>query len=96
MKLIITILSDVCYFLKFTFWIAFMLSVPKAIHVFQQESYHIRDYVRWIFNNPKKAFGPGFKQFVICLLYSIVNIVIDIFVVKIGLNEVNKGLIYLI
>ncbi len=77
--------------------IVYMFCLPKAIHIFQQESYQFRDYFRWITKNPKQAFGGGVKQFLLCLLYFVCMILIDAFIIfKLDFSYEIRVLIYTI
>lgn len=96
MKFAITSLSYIVETLHYFLWILYLFCIPKAIHIFQQESYQLRDYIRWIYKNPKQAFMGGFKQFAICVSYFIFIVLIDIFVIKFNFTLEQKGLIYLL
>lgn len=74
----------------------FMFCIPKAIHIFQQESYHFKDYFRWIYKNPKKAFGTGIKEVCVTFLYSILMILLDIVLIKCRITEYSRAIIYMI
>ena len=48
--------------LYFCFWIIYLLSVPRMLHIMQLESYQYDGYFRWLVKNPKKAFkAPGIQ-----------------------------------
>ena len=59
MREAINLMELLVVLLRYCTGIMFLFCVPKAIHIFQQESYQFRDYFRWITKNPKKAFGDG-------------------------------------
>ena len=41
------------------FWVAYMMMVPRMLHIMQQESYQNDGMFRWITKNPKIAFKRG-------------------------------------
>lgn len=96
MELAITSLSYIVEIMHYFLWIVYLFCIPKAIHIFQQENYQLRDYIRWIYKNPKQAFMAGFKQLTICISYFICIVLIDILVIKLNLALEQKGLIYLL
>lgn len=94
MKTAITALSYLVAIPSYFMWLLYMFCIPKAIHIFQQESYNIKDYFRWIYKNPKKAFGTGARQFLICLAYFVISIIIDIGIIRARWGEEERALIY--
>lgn len=52
--------------LAFSPMVVYMFLVPRMLHVMQLEGYQFQDYIRWVTKNPKKAFGSGIKQLLIC------------------------------
>ena len=96
MNTAITTFSYIIAYMSYFMWLLYMLCVPKAIHIFQQESYQLRDYFRWIYKNPKKAFGPGARQFIICMIYFLINILIAFAIIKFGFSEEQRALVYCI
>ena len=62
--------------------IMFLFCVPKAIHIFQQESYQFRDYFRWITKNPKKAFGEGMFELACTLVFFTLMVLMDIYITR--------------
>lgn len=56
--------------LDISFWILYMLQVPRMLHIMQQESYQNDGMIRWIAKNPKSAFKKGVIQlFIVLLVY---------------------------
>lgn len=95
MEIAITVLSKVIQYAAILMIILYMFCIPKAIHIFQQESYQLKDYFRWIIKNPKLAFGNGFKKLIISLIYFALMFILDFFVYKSNwLNLEERGLIY--
>ncbi len=81
---------------EYFLWLLYMFCLPKAIHVFQQESYNVKDYFRWITKNPKKAFFSGGKEVVICLLTVLVMFIIGMITFNFVNIFSNRQIIYLI
>ena len=96
MNTALKIFSYVVAFMSYFVWLLYMFCIPKAIHIFQQEGYHLRDYFRWICKNPKKSFGVGARQFIICVVYFIINVLIDFIAIKQYFAEEQRALIYFI
>jgi len=96
MEFAITHLSNAVEILHFFLWIFYLFCIPKAIHIFQQEGYQLRDYIRWIYQNPKQAFGSGWKQFFICIIYFVIMVLLDVGIYHLGFSIEQRGLIYLI
>lgn len=77
-------------------WLLYMFCLPKAIHVFQQESYNVKDYFRWVTKNPKKAFLSAGKEVAICLITMLVMLIIGVITFNfVNLFE-NRQMIYLV
>lgn len=76
--------------------IMFLFCVPKAIHIFQQESYQFRDYFRWITKNPKKAFGEGMFELACTLVFFTLMVLMDIYITRFNLTDEIKSIIYLV
>lgn len=55
-------LYDVINIIEILFWIIYMLSVPRMLHVMQLESYQNDGMFRWIINHAKVAFKKGGMQ----------------------------------
>lgn len=51
--------------LDIMFWVVYMLSVPRMLHIAQLESYQNDGIMRWISKNPKMALKKGLIQFLI-------------------------------
>lgn len=93
MELATRVLSIGTELLHYFLWLLYMLCIPKAIHIFQQESYQLKDYFRWITHHPKQAFGAGKKQFLICIAYFVVMLLIGFGVYKSSIVYEAKALI---
>ncbi len=76
--------------------IMFLFCVPKAIHIFQQESYQFRDYFRWITKNPKKAFGEGLFELASTLIFFALMALIDVYITRFNFSDEIKTFIYLV
>lgn len=74
------------------FWILYMLSIPRLLHVMQLESYQNDGMFRWITNNAKKAFKSGGVQLIATSLTYILTTGI-IFLIKDKL-EINTVFIF--
>lgn len=96
MRDVINIIGNLVVMLRFGMPIMFLFCVPKAIHIFQQESYQFRDYFRWVTKNPKKAFGEGMFELACTLIYFALMVLVDVYVTKFDLTEAEKTLIYLV
>ena len=96
MRDVINIIGNLVVMLRFGMPIMFLFCVPKAIHIFQQESYQFRDYFRWVTKNPKKAFGEGMFELACTLIYFALMVLVDVYVTKFDLTEAEKALIYLV
>ena len=96
MRAVINIIENLVVMLRFGMPIMFLFCVPKAIHIFQQESYQFRDYFRWVTKNPKKAFGEGMFELACTLIYFALMVLVDVYVTKFDLTEAEKALIYLV
>lgn len=96
MEFAITLMSDLIFVGNFFLIFLYMFCIPKAIHIFQQESYQVKDYFRWITKNPKQAFKPGIKQFIFYLIYFVIMLLIDAFVYRFNFDSEVKALIYCI
>ena len=94
MESAITIMSNIIFIGQLCLPILYMFCLPKAIHMFQQESYQMKDYFRWIYKNPKQAFGNGAKEFIYIAIYFIMMFFLDMFLYKLNLSLESKGLIY--
>ena len=94
MELVVTVLSKVISFMYSGLIVLFMFCIPKAVHIFQQESYHFRDYIRWIYKNPKKAFGNGIKNLAPGLIYFLLMLIMDFVLLKTGVPHVTRGITY--
>ena len=94
MEIVIGSLSLAINVLTFFLLPLYMFCLPKAIHIFQQESYQVKDYFRWITKNPKQAFGAGAKHFMIYMAYFVLMIVIDLVAGLFTLSEVQLKVIY--
>lgn len=96
MKLAINLLEVLVTILKMCTGIMFLFCVPRAIHIFQQESYQFRDYFRWITKNPKKAFGGGLFELASTLIFFALMVLIDLYIAKFNFADDVKALIYLV
>ena len=67
MGIALGIITLIIFGLIFGSLFLYMFCLPKAIHIFQQESYQLKDYFRWLNKNPKQAFFLGAKELGICL-----------------------------
>ena len=94
--MIISTLLKAISVLSLLMWVIYLFCLPKAIHIFQQESYQLRDYTRWIYKNPRQAFGAGSRQFVICLIYFIIMVITYIGVSRTQLLQDEKDIIYIV
>ena len=56
------------YVLNLSLWAAYMLNVPRMLHIAQLESYQNDGIFRWIIKNYKQAFAKGAKQFLITII----------------------------
>lgn len=72
----------------------YMFCMPKVIHMFQQESYQIRDYFRWLNKNPKQAFFLGGKKLGITLGAGIAMLGVGALSKSIGITGLSLELIY--
>lgn len=81
---------------RYFLWLLYMFCLPKAIHVFQQESYNVRDYFRWIIKNPKKAFFSGGKEVVTCIVTMLILFIIGLLTFNFVDNPLNKQIVYLV
>lgn len=90
MELVLSVISSIINLSTFGLIFLYMFCIPKAIHIFQQESYQVKDYFRWLTKNPKQAFGNGFKHFVIYMAYFLIMVVIDLVlpVLKLSLTQI--------
>ena len=97
MASVLSILSYILLILSAGMIILFMFCIPKAIHIFQQESYQFRDYFRWVIKNPKKAFGAYFRYFILNSIYFLSMVIIDVILYyTTNLSIESKRWIYLI
>ena len=94
MEFAITLMSNLILVGNFFLIFLYMFCIPKAIHIFQQESYQVKDYFRWITKNPKQAFKSGIKQFILYLIYFVIMLLIDAFVYRFNFDSEVKALIY--
>lgn len=96
MELAINLLEVLVTILKMCTGIMFLFCVPRAIHIFQQESYQFRDYFRWITKNPKKAFGGGLFELASTLIFFALMVLIDLYITRFNFTDDVKALIYLV
>lgn len=82
--------------LRYLLWLLYMFCLPKAIHIFQQESYNVKDYFRWVTKNPKKAFLSAGKEVAICLIAMLVMLIIGVITFNFVNIFDNRQLIYLV
>ena len=85
----------VLYVLNISLWAAYMLNVPRMLHIAQLESYQNDGIFRWIIKNYKQAFSKGAKQFLITIIAYLLFL-ITIFLVKDHLNIDAFSLSYVI
>lgn len=81
---------------RYFLWLLYMFCLPKAIHVFQQESYNVKDYFRWIIKNPKKAFFPGGKEVITCIVTMLILFIIGLVTFNFVNNPLNRQAVYLV
>lgn len=96
MRLAINVMELFVILLRAGMSILFLFCIPKAIHIFQQESYQFRDYFRWITKNPKKAFGEGWRELASTLIFFALMFLVDLYITKFNFTEEIKALIYLV
>lgn len=81
---------------RYFLWLLYMFCLPKAIHVFQQESYNVRDYFRWIIKNPKKAFFSAGKEVITCIVTMLILFIIGLVTFNFVNNPLNRQAVYLV
>lgn len=81
---------------RYFLWLLYMFCLPKAIHVFQQESYNVKDYFRWIIKNPKKAFFSAGKEVITCIVTMLILFIIGLVTFNFVNNPLNRQAVYLV
>lgn len=81
---------------RYFLWLLYMFCLPKAIHVFQQESYNVKDYFRWIIKNPKKAFFSADKEVITCIVTMLILFIIGLVTFNFVNNPLNRQAVYLV
>lgn len=75
-------------------WIIYMFCVPRVLHIFQMEGYNYKDYMRWLPQNGKNLFAQGLWQFLACLFYWVVVVLINYNVKGWGLSLAQAETLY--
>ncbi len=97
MKITLDIMLYIAQIASVCIILLFMFCLPKAIHIFQQEGYQFGDYFRWMIRSPKQAFLSNLKNFVLCSIYFLSIIVVDVILYyKFNISRNEKILIYLV
>ena len=76
--------------------ILYLFCLPKAIHIFQQEGYQIRDYIRWINKNAKQVLMQYFREFIFCLIYFVYMLGTLFIIPFLSLNVAQKEFIVML
>ena len=68
--------------IEILFFIVYFLTVPRMLHIMQQESYQNDGMFRWIAKNPKQAFGKGFIQMIVTIITLLISSLVMILLAK--------------